>query len=156
MILPLLKCSCATFVLFSLAPALNAADSRNASTRSTPPVTREPNPNNLGSDANGNPLRRAPRTGHVSNYDEAKVGTYTLPDPLVSNDRRPIRDAETWFNLRRPEILKAYEMEIYGRNPDRMPTVRFETVSTETISVSGKSATHRHGILHIGSGSGAQ
>ena len=28
---------------------------------------------NLGSDANGNPLRRAIKTGHVSNYDEAKV-----------------------------------------------------------------------------------
>ncbi len=30
---------------------------------------------NLGSDSNGNPLRLALKTGHVSNYDEAKVGT---------------------------------------------------------------------------------
>ena len=29
---------------------------------------------NLGADANGNPLRLALKTGHVSNYDEAKVG----------------------------------------------------------------------------------
>ena len=40
-------------------------------------------PTNLGSDANGNPMRRALKTGHVSNYDETKVPPYTLPDPLV-------------------------------------------------------------------------
>jgi hypothetical protein len=40
------------------------------------------NPTNLGSDANGNPLRKALKTGHISNYDESKVGPYTLPDPL--------------------------------------------------------------------------
>src|SRR3989442_12723770 len=41
------------------------------------------NPTNLGSDPNGNPLRKALKTGHVSNYDESKVAPYTLPDPLV-------------------------------------------------------------------------
>ena len=50
---------------------------------------------NLGSDANGNPLRRAIRTGHVSNYDESKVPPYTLPDPLVLSDGKPVRDART-------------------------------------------------------------
>ena len=44
---------------------------------------------NLGSDANGNPLRRAIKTGHVSNYDESKVKPYTLPDPLVFADGTP-------------------------------------------------------------------
>src|SRR6476661_9243172 len=57
------------------------------------------------SDANGNPLRRAP-TGHVSNYDESKVGTYTLPDPLRLQNGQPVRDADTWARQRRPEILK--------------------------------------------------
>ena len=73
-------------------------------------------------DAYGNPLRRAP-TGHVSNYDEAKVGTYTLPDPLVLQNGQPVRDADTWFKQRRPEILKLYETEIYGRVPGRAPAV---------------------------------
>ena len=31
------------------------------------------------------------------NYDEAKVGTYTLPDPLKLNDGKPVRDAKTWY-----------------------------------------------------------
>src|SRR4029079_4655229 len=71
-------------------------------------------------DANGNPLRRAP-TGHISNYDESKVGNYTLPDPLRLQNGQAVRDADTWFKQRRPEILKLYETEIYGRIPDRAP-----------------------------------
>src|ERR1700690_1831425 len=67
-------------------------------------------------DASGNPIRHAP-TGHVSNYDEAKVGTYTLPDPLVLQNGKPVRSADDWFQLRRPEILKLYQPEIYGRIP---------------------------------------
>ena len=38
------------------------------------------------------------------NYDESKVGTYTLHDPLTLNDGKPVRDAKTWYSKRRPEI----------------------------------------------------
>ena len=37
---------------------------------------------NLGKDKDGNPLRLAFKTGHVSNYDESKVKPYTLPELL--------------------------------------------------------------------------
>ena len=43
------------------------------------------------------------------NYDESKVGTYTLVDPLVLNDGKPVRDAKTWFAKRRPEIVEMFE-----------------------------------------------
>lgn len=56
-------------------------------------------------DARGNPIRYA-KTGHVSNYDEAKVGAYTLPDPLVLRDGGLVRDADTWTKRRRPEIRR--------------------------------------------------
>ena len=62
-------------------------------------------------DANGNPIRYAP-TGHVSNYDEAKAGGYTLPDPLVLKNGERVREAETWVKRRRPEILEDYQREI--------------------------------------------
>ena len=76
-----------------------------------PPAAPGSNPNrtNLGSDPNGNPLRRALKTGHISNYDESKVAPYTLPDPLVSSDGKPVRDARTWMRERRPEIVRLYE-----------------------------------------------
>lgn len=87
-----------------------------------PTATETPLPRN---DAAGNPLRRAP-TGHVSNYDEGKVGPYTLPDPLVLKDGRPVRDAKAWQDERRSQILKDYETEIYGRVPAGAPKVTFE------------------------------
>jgi hypothetical protein len=59
-------------------------------------------PTNLGSDANGNPRRLAVKTGHVSNYDEARVPPYTLPDPLVLANGQPVKDARAWRTARRP------------------------------------------------------
>src|SRR5262245_3365540 len=85
-----------------------------------------PNPANLGNDANGNPLRKALKTGHISNYDESKVAPYSLPDPLVLSDGRPIRNGDTWTKQRRPELIKLYETEIYGRVPANAPRVTWE------------------------------
>ena len=38
------------------------------------------------------------------NYDEALVGSYTLPDALVLANGKPVRDAKTWSQKRRPEL----------------------------------------------------
>jgi hypothetical protein len=99
-------------------------------------------------DANGNPLRRAP-TGHVSNYDESKVGAYTLPDPFVLRDGQPVRDADTWFKRRRPELLGLYATEIYGRVPARAPAVRAEVVETDPAALDGL-AVRKRVLLHFG------
>lgn len=99
-------------------------------------------------DANGNPLRYA-ATGHVSNYDEAKVGTYALPDPLTLNNGQRVRDAAAWESQRRPEILRAYQNEIYGRVPATAPKVRFE-VFESGVSVLDGAATRKHILLHFG------
>ena len=123
----------------------------------TPPATTAaatPNQTNLGNDPNGNPLRRALKTGHVSNYDEAKVAPYTLPDPLVTNDGKPVRDAKTWTTVRRPEILRAYESEIYGRFPPKTPQVTWQVVETDDKARSGV-AIRRRLVGAMGSDAGA-
>lgn len=97
-------------------------------------------------EANGNPLRRAP-TGHVSNYDEARVGNYTLPDPLVFQNGQPVRTPEQWFKERRPEIIKLYETEIYGRIPDRAPKLTFAVAETDRSALEG-AAVRKHVIGH--------
>jgi hypothetical protein len=106
-------------------------------TAGAPPVT------NLGSDANGNPLRRALKTGHVSNYDEARVAPYTLPDPLVASDGQRIRDSRAWFDRRRPEIVRLYEAEIYGRVPANAPTVTWEVAQTDPAARDGAAVMTR-------------
>ena len=51
-------------------------------------------------DPNGNPVRLAKATGHVSNYSEDKVPKYTLPDPLVLNNGERVATAEVWKTKR--------------------------------------------------------
>jgi hypothetical protein len=94
-------------------------------------------PTNLGADANGNPLRLAIKTGHVSNYDEAKVRPYTLPDPLVLGDGARVTDARAWVTRRRPEILRLYETEIYGRIPASAPKVTWQVGETDAQAREG-------------------
>ena len=43
------------------------------------------------------------------NYDEKKVPDYQLPDPLRLLDGNAVTDAETWRNVRRPELLRLFE-----------------------------------------------
>src|SRR5690348_16322334 len=49
------------------------------------------------------------------NYDESKVGAYTLPDPLVRSNGAAVRTAEEWRRGRRPELLALFEREVYGK-----------------------------------------
>lgn len=72
-----------------------------------------------------------------ANYDEAKVPSYTLPDPLVLADGTPVADADAWRG-RRPEILHLFEQHVYGKTPDRPATLRFETRSVDTEGLGGK------------------
>ena len=97
---------------------------------------------NLGSDANGNPLRLALKTGHVSNYDEAKAGTYTLPDPLKMSDGSAVRDAKAWAK-RRAELVRLYETQIYGRTPANTPEVAWQVAETDPKARDGASIRKR-------------
>src|SRR3954467_13474004 len=94
---------------------------QQSSQPSRPQQQPAPNPSNLGNDPNGNPLRKALKTGHVSNYDESKVASYTLPDPLMMRNGRRVANAAEWRTERRPEILRAYQSEVYGRIPANAP-----------------------------------
>lgn len=106
---------------------------------------------NLGKDANGNTLRLATKTGHVSNYDETKIKPYTLPDPLVFTDGRRVTDAEAW-NRRREELIRVYEQQIFGRIPADAPKVDWTRVPVPgTFGDAGISLA----MAQIGSGADA-
>lgn len=100
-------------------------------------------------DAQGNPLRYA-ATGHVSNYDEAKVGNYSLPDPLVFRDGTAVRTPADW-QRRRAEILALYDAEIHGRVPAGAPAARSEVVSRDPAALGGL-AERRHLVVSFGAG----
>jgi hypothetical protein len=71
------------------------------------------------------------------NYNEAKVGTYTLPDPLILNNGKPVRNANTWYTKRRPEIVEMFETQQYGRAPGK-PDESFDVFDTGTPTLNGK------------------
>jgi hypothetical protein len=70
-------------------------------------------------------LYRWSASGHWSNYDEAKVGDWkkSVPDPLKLNNGQIVRDAATWRNVRRPEVVRLLEDAIYGKIPVNVPKV---------------------------------
>ncbi len=82
----------------------------------------------------GAPVRTADKTGHVSNYDESKAGTYTLPDPLKTASGKAVKDAAAWTKERRPELIRIYERDIWGRIPDNTPKVTWSAAPPETAN----------------------
>lgn len=105
-------------------------------------------PHHHGPPPDGEYVRHA-HTGHVSNYDEARVGHAELPDPLVLADGTPVRDAATWMNRRRPEILALYERDVYGRVPATAPRAHVEVVASGEPVLAGAGVA-QHIILRFG------
>ena len=71
-------------------------------------------------------------------FDEAKVPSYVLPDPLQMADGTKVADAETWRTKRRPELLWLYEEHVYGHSPKPVGKIQFEVVSVDPQVFSGK------------------
>jgi hypothetical protein len=72
------------------------------------------------------------------NYDENKVPTYTLPDPLLCADGTKVADVKTWEDQRRPEIIRLYEQHVYGKAPGRPKDMVFEVRSIDKKALGGK------------------
>ena len=64
-----------------------------------------------------------PTSPYATNYDEAKANPLPLPDPLTMADGRRAATADDWWKVRRPQIVKAMEDELYGRRPANLPKV---------------------------------
>jgi hypothetical protein len=82
------------------------------------------------------------------NYDESKVGSYTLPDPLVLSNGKKVTDVKTWKTKRRPEILSLFENHVYGKLPGKPPGMRFKVKSIEQGALNGK-ATRKEVIVYF-------
>ena len=71
------------------------------------------------------------------NYDEAKVGDYTLPDPLRLANGKPVRDAKTWYTRRRPEVVRLFEENQFGRSPEAPTDLTYDRFDTGTPAFEG-------------------
>lgn len=71
-----------------------------------------------------------------ANYDEAKVGAYTLPDPLVMADGRKVYTPGDWAKRRR-EVLRLFETNVYGRTPKTAARISFAETSRDAKALGG-------------------
>ena len=64
------------------------------------------------------------------NYDEEKVPAYTLPEILTTRNNIHVNTKAVWESQRRPEILKLFEENVYGRMPNAYDSLNFVTVNS--------------------------
>lgn len=76
-------------------------------------------------------------TSPVPNYDEGKVPAYALPELLVMEDGTPVGSASAWTERRRPELLRLFEENVYGKSCGRPEGLSFKVVSKEGGALSG-------------------
>jgi hypothetical protein len=80
-------------------------------------------------------------------YDEAKVPAYTLPDPMVDSEGRPVASPDDWKSRRRPELLSLFETHVYGRSP-KPPKMKFEVTSEASDALDGR-AIRKEVAIHL-------
>lgn len=85
------------------------------------------------------------------NYDESKVGDWqkTLPDPLTALDGTKITTAEQWYNKRRPELIRLFEENEYGKWPAKRMKTRYEV--TKDLGFDGQ-AVRKQITIYFGEG----
>jgi hypothetical protein len=82
----------------------------------------------------------------TANCDETKVVSYKLPDPLVFQDGKPVKDAKDW-QKRRAELVTLFEENEYGRRP-KAPKLNYEIFDLEKNALGGK-AIRKQVSIHL-------
>ncbi len=89
-----------------------------------------------------------------ANEDEARVPAYVLPEALTLLSGQPVKDAATWSGRRRPELLRLFEENVYGKGVARPGGMRFEPVEVDPKALGGTATRKQVRILLTGRGDG--
>src|SRR5215217_1263107 len=79
----------------------------------------------------------AAQTGPDINYDEAKVGTYTLPDPLTLPGGKRVTSTAEWIQKQRPHLLQLFAENVYGKMPGKPKDQSFKVRSVDSFALNG-------------------
>ncbi|WP_460940431.1 alpha/beta fold hydrolase [Spirosoma humi] len=86
--------------------------------------------------------------GFQANYDEANVPPYTLPDVLKTTRHQDVRDKATWERVRRPEIMKLFEENVYGQMPKAYDRLTYSIKNENASAMAGK-ATLKEVVIEV-------
>jgi hypothetical protein len=83
------------------------------------------------------------------NLDERRVAPYTLPDPLTNADGRKVTSSAQWNEERRPELIRLFQSEVYGKVPQRAAPLRltFQVRSEDKQALGGSAIRREISIL---------
>lgn len=71
-----------------------------------------------------------------ANYDEAKVGAYTLPNLMVRTDGKRVLSRMDWTTRRR-ELLQLFSDNVYGQTPAQPVRLRFQQTAVNESALNG-------------------
>jgi hypothetical protein len=102
-----------------------------------------------------NTCQSAAQDPNQANYDEAQVGTFTLPDPLVFANGQRVTSARQW-RQRRAEILRLFETQVYGRTPQTKTRITFSEAKRSEQAVKGLALRREVTVNLLGKADGPQ
>ncbi|EPR70949.1 glucuronyl esterase domain-containing protein [Cyclobacterium qasimii] len=76
-------------------------------------------------------------TSYGRNWEEANVGDYSLPDPLLDKTGQKITSSKSWEGSRRNEIMQDFSELMYGHTPEFNFKQNAEIVSVRKDALDG-------------------
>lgn len=70
--------------------------------------------------------------------DESKVPAYTVPDVLTRFKGGKVKTEKAWFHKQRPEILKVFTNQVYGKVPGKMDISDIKVWETSDNALDGQ------------------
>jgi hypothetical protein len=91
-----------------------------------------------------------PDAPNAANYDEALAGPFEYtPDVLRLKNGDRVAMPSDWWNKRRPQIVAAFESEIYGRLPVAIPAVKWDAAAYRDVTIGSVKAVSRRIVGHV-------
>jgi lysophospholipase L1-like esterase len=134
--------SCLVWLLAgTLAPVVLAqSDTRNLTAEDHVAMMRQLGISRLRPGPGGNP-----DNPDFANIDEALANPFPdWPELLTLDNGSLVTTAEQWSELRRPQIVAAFEQEVTGRLPGEVPGVRWSVTATNYATLAGREVTGKH------------
>jgi hypothetical protein len=77
-----------------------------------------------------------PQAPNAANSDESKVNLVNMPDQLIFEDGKTVKNKKDW-GRRRVELFELFDREMYGRTPKNLPSVKWELIWEKDSLIGG-------------------
>ncbi|WP_035455482.1 hypothetical protein [Algoriphagus terrigena] len=83
-----------------------------------------------------------PQAPNAANSDESKVRYEDVPDPLIFESGKPVKNTKDW-EARKLELFELFDREMYGRTPENLPSVTWEMVWEKDTLIGSVETTYK-------------